>query len=84
MGKTNPLNDDDLKEFVEFQKSKPETEKSWTIKIEDVLIHNYDLSVKNPNLPEEAALRGPQEILEEMELLDGETNELLAAIKELI
>ena len=45
---------------------------------------NYDLSVKNPNTPEEAALRSPQEILSEMELLDTETNDILQTIKELI
>ena len=45
---------------------------------------NYDLSVKNPNKPEEAALRSPEEILAEMQLLDEETNDILSTIKELI
>ncbi len=84
MGKTTPLNDEDLKEFVALQKTKPETEKSWNINIEDVQTHNYDLSVKNPNLPEEAALRTPLQILEEMQSLDAETNEILLTIKELL
>jgi type I restriction enzyme M protein len=84
MGKTNSLTDNDLKEFVALQKTKPESEKSWSIKIEDVQTHNYDLGVKNPNTPEEAALRSPQEILSEMELLDTETNDILQTIKELI
>ena len=61
-----------------------QTEKSWNIKIADVQTHNYDLSVKNPNKPEEAALRSPQEILSEMELLDAETNAILQTIQELI
>ncbi len=84
MGKGNPLNDEDLKEFINLQKSKPESEKSWSIKIGDIQIRNYDLSVKNPNLPEEAALRSPERILAEMESLDAETNEILSTIKELI
>jgi type I restriction enzyme M protein len=29
LGKTNPLNDDDLKEFVDLQATFAETEKSW-------------------------------------------------------
>ena len=45
---------------------------------------NYDLSVKNPNKPEQAALRSPEEILHEMQLLDEETNDILSTIKELI
>jgi type I restriction enzyme M protein len=84
MGKTNSLNDDDMKEFVKLQKSKPETEKSWNIKIADVQTHNFDLSVKNPNKPEEAALRTPQQILDEMQILDNETSSILKTITELI
>lgn len=84
MGKTNPLNDEDLKEFVTLQKDQPETEKSWVLSVGDIPEDTYDLSVKNPNAPEEAPLRSPEEILAEMEALDEETNELLASIKELI
>jgi type I restriction enzyme M protein len=84
MGKTNSLNDDDMKEFVAFQKSNPETERSWNIKVANLNTATFDLSVKNPNLPEEAALRTPQQILEEMETLDADTNLILSTIKELI
>lgn len=84
MGKTNSLNDTDMQEFITLQKRNSETEKSWSIKIEDVQTHNYDLSVKNPNTPEEAALRSPQEILGEMELLDSETTDILQTLKELV
>ncbi len=84
MGKTNPLNDSDMAEFKKLRKSKAESEKSWTVNIVDVNTKTYDLSVKNPNAPEEAPLRSPQEILAEMETLDGETKDILASIKELI
>src|SRR3990167_6396759 len=52
MGKTNPLNDDDMKEFIALQKSKPETERSWNVRV-SLADTQYDLSVKNPNTPEE-------------------------------
>ena len=84
MGKTNPLNDKDLTEFIELQKSKPETEKSWTLSIGDVSKESFDLSVKNPNLPEEAPLRDPKEILKEMEVLDSQTNVILKSIKDFL
>ncbi|MDD4127739.1 MAG: N-6 DNA methylase [Methanomicrobium sp.] len=84
MGKTNPLNDEDLKEFVELQPERPETEKSWNFKVADINEDTFDLSAKNPNKPEEAALRSPEEILAEMESLDFQTNEILKSIKELI
>jgi type I restriction enzyme M protein len=84
MGKTNPLNDKDMAEFIALQPTKPETEKSWNLQIADLNTATYDLSVKNPNTPEEAPLRTPQEILEEMAELDAETNNILQTIKELI
>ena len=84
LGKTNPLNDNDMAEFKELQKTKAESEKSWTVNIADVKTDNYDLSAKNPNAPEEAPLRSPQEILVEMETLDRETKNILGSIKELI
>ena len=83
MGKTNPLNDTDLKEFLELAKTKPETEKSWNLSVVDIE-GTYDLSVKNPNKPEEAPLREPALILEEMQALDEETNEILRTLKELV
>lgn len=84
MGKTNPLNDKDMEEFVASQKMKPESEKSWTLNINDLDEATFDLSPKNPNTPEEAPLRRPEEILTEMETLDKETSSILNQIKELI
>lgn len=84
LGKTNPLNDDDLKEFREMQPEKPETENSWNVKIADVPDDTFDLSAKNPNAPEEDPLRSPEEILAEMEILDEETQSLMQAIRELV
>jgi type I restriction enzyme M protein len=84
MGKTNPLNDKDMASFVELQKTNPETEQSWNLSVADIDEATFDLSVKNPNTPEEAPLRAPAEILSEMESLDAETNTILQSIKELI
>jgi len=84
LGKTNPLNDDDLAEFVKLQKEKPETEHSWNVKISDVPEDTADLSAKNPNAPEEDPLRSPEEILAEMEMLDEETQSLMQSIRELV
>lgn len=84
LGKKSPLTDKDLEEFVELQKTKPESEKSWTLKVGDVDENTYDLGVKNPNLPEEEPLRDPKEILKEMEVLDSQTNVILRSIKEFL
>lgn len=84
MGKTNPLNDKDMEEFVALQKTKPESEKSWILNLNDLDEDTFDLSAKNPNTPEEAPLRSPEVILAEMVRLDKETNSILQSIKELI
>jgi type I restriction enzyme M protein len=84
MGKTNPLNDNDMAAFIAQHKDKPETEQSWNLNVADIDEATFDLSVKNPNTPEEAALRSPAAILAEMESLDADTNALLESIKELI
>lgn len=80
MGKTNSLNDEDLREFVELQATFAESEKSWLVDIADIDQQTFDLSVKNPNKAEESALREPQEILDEIAVLDAESAEILAGI----
>ncbi|MGM0609027.1 MAG: N-6 DNA methylase [Candidatus Muiribacteriota bacterium] len=84
LGKTNPLNDNDMKEFLTLQKEKGESENSWSVDINDIDESTYDLSVKNPNESEEVELRTPREILAEMEKLDSETTKLLASVREMV
>ena len=84
LGKTNPLNEKDLADFVELQKNFAESENSWTLNVKDIDQGTFDLSVKNPNKKEEVTLRQPQAILEEMKALDEESKEILNAILELI
>ena len=89
LGKTNPLNDKDMAEFVTLAKAAAngkgeETEKSWNIKIADVDAETADLSVKNPNTPEAAPLREPKEILKEIAALDAESATLMGEIRGLL
>ena len=83
-GKTNPLNDKDLEDFINLQKNFSDSENSWKLSISSVPTDTIDLSVKNPNKKAEAALRQPQEILDEIKTLDKETAQLLSAIFELV
>ena len=84
LGKTNALNEKDLAEFVELQKTKAESENSWTVLIKDIDQTTLDLSAKNPNTPEEAPLRDPKIILEEMRALDRESEAILSSIEALL
>ena len=82
LGKGNPLNEADLATFVELQKTKAETENSWSIEAKNIEQTTFDLSAKNPNKAAEAALREPKEILEEMRKLDEESEKIIREISE--
>jgi len=84
LDKTNPLNEQDLAEFVELQKIQADSDNSWSLEIKDVNEETFDLSVKNPNKKDDTVLREPQEILEEIEALDKESAEVLKRVRELL
>ncbi len=84
LGKTNPLNDADLAEFVELQKTFADSPKSWTVKVGAGGTASYDLSVKNPNGGEAVAHRSPQDIMDEIAALDAESAEVLAKIRAML
>ena len=84
LGKTNPLNDDDLAEFVTLQKTFADSPKSWSVDAKSIDQTTFDLSVKNQNGGEEVAHRNPQDILDEIAALDAESAEALANIRALL
>lgn len=83
LGKTNPLNEEDLKEFIELQKTKADSQNSWSVDVAS-LDENYDLSVKNPNKVEVVDNRTPQEIANEIKALNEESQRLLNEIMEML
>lgn len=83
LGKTNPLNEKDLEKFVELQKTKQETENSWTVELKNIDQETFDLSVKNPSKKGEGEVREPREILEEMRELDEEGTTALEGIQKI-
>jgi type I restriction enzyme M protein len=84
MGKTNPLNDEDLADFIERQKGFADSDRSWSVDAAGIDAVSFDLSVKNPKGGDEVALRSPRDILDEIAALDAESAEVLATIRELV
>jgi type I restriction enzyme M protein len=80
LGKGKPLNESDLAEFIELQKTKKESANSWSVDIKDIDQNTFDLSVKNPNKAEEVALREPEDILKTMKKLDDESQKIMQSI----
>jgi len=84
LGKTNSLNEKDLEEFVKLQKTKANSENSWSLDVSKIDQKTFDLSVKNPIKGGEVALREPGEILEEIINLDKEGVKIMGEIKKFI
>ena len=81
LGKTNPLNDTDLADFVKLQPDKAASAQSWTVPVDGLDPATWDLSVKNPNAPEAEALRSPEQIIADMLERDAETAQILEDIR---
>jgi type I restriction enzyme M protein len=84
LGKTNPLSEADLAEFVEMQKTKAGSANSWSVAMADVNPETVDLSVNNPNKKDESRVRTPVEILTEIQRLDEESAVILKKVRELL
>ena len=84
MGKTNPLNDDDLAEFIALQPTSADSPKSWSVEVAKIDPTTFDLSVKNPNGGEEVTHRSPAAIMDEIAKLDAESAGVLKKIRGLL
>jgi type I restriction enzyme M protein len=83
-GKTNPLMDSHLADFVAKQAEFDDGPNSWSVAADKLDPATFDLTVRNPNAPKAEALRSPAEILDEIARLDAESAEMLARVRELI
>jgi type I restriction enzyme M protein len=84
MGKTNSLNDDDLKEFIKLSKTRADSPQSWSVDAKEIDQKTFDLSVKNPNGGEEIKHRSPKKIMDEIAALDAESADVLKTIRGLL
>jgi type I restriction enzyme M protein len=84
LGKTNPLNEADLAEFVALQKTKVDSANSWSVDVADIDQTTFDLSVKNPNRNEAVQHRNPQDIMAEIAALDAESASIIKKIQALL
>ena len=81
--KTQPLTEADMQEFLTLQKTKAESEHSWTLDV-STLDDSCDLSVKNPNKVEVVDNRTPSEIAESISDLNKENQDIIDEIMEMV
>ena len=84
LGKTNSLNESDLKDFIKLAKTRQLSDNSWYVDIDKINTDILDLSVQNPNKVEKIDERTPEEILSEIEELDKQNSKIFEKIKKLL
>lgn len=84
LGKTNPLSEKDLADFMELYKTKIDSKNSWSMNVADIDQNTFDLSVKNPNKKDDTVLRKPEEIFEEIKKTDTEVKEIISELRKLL
>jgi type I restriction enzyme M protein len=84
LGKTEPLNDNDLAEFITLQKTFADSDRSWSVSAREIEQTTFDLSVKNPTSGEALSHCSPEAIMDEIAVLDAEGAKVLANIKALL
>ena len=84
LGKTNPLNENDLLDFINLSKTQKLSDKSWFKNFKDINKETFNLDVKNPNKVEIIDNRSPEEIMTAIEDLDKDSLNALNKIKELL
>jgi len=84
LGKTNPLSEADLAEFVEMYKTRAHSDNSWSVAVRDISKSTWDLTVSNPNRIDDTDNRTPQQIIAEIEALDAQAAQALQTIRTLL
>jgi type I restriction enzyme M protein len=84
LGKTSPVNDDDLAEFVKMQRKFNDSSKSWSIDASALGDASMDISAKNPNIDDDVIHRDPRLIVDEITALDAESARTLRTIRILL
>jgi type I restriction-modification system DNA methylase subunit len=70
LGKNNPINDNDLNDFINTFSEKKISNHSWFVDVNLINQKSFDLSVINPNKEEEIFNLLPSDLIEEIESLD--------------
>jgi len=84
MGKTNPLNENDLENFIKLSNTKKQSDNSWSVDFTKINKDTLDMSVQNPNSKKVIDERTPDEIINVISKLDKESSDLLIKIKKFL
>lgn len=80
--KTAPLTLNLFDHFFELLPERADSEKSWTVSIDEIKERNYDLKAVNPNRPDTTDTRTPAELLDEIERHGRDLEAALADLRQ--
>lgn len=81
LGKSAPLDMNDMADFLDKYKSREASENSWIVSVDDINKGAADLGVNNPREPEVEELKSPGEILADIKRIDEKVARILAEIE---
>ncbi|MBZ4656002.1 MAG: type restriction enzyme protein [Epulopiscium sp.] len=79
--KKNPLTTEHFEEFFRLLPERADSERSWTVRREEIEAKNYDLKAVNPNTKNGEDIRTPEELLDIIEAKGKEVAEALAKLR---
>lgn len=77
LGKTAPLNINDMQDFLEKYKTREDSDHSWTVHIADVNKKTYDLGVANPNTKKIIVCENAAEIMAKIKSIQKDIDKTL-------
>jgi len=83
VGKKTPLTLDRFEDFFRLLPEREDSDRSWSISIEEIVAKNYDLKAVNPNARTTEDMRTPDELLDLIEAKGREIAEALALLRSL-
>lgn len=84
LGKTSPLNESDLSEFLSLQRTKATSDRSWSVALNEVDQVILDLSVRNPNTVDLSNTKETSQLVVELKELEKQSAVLLKKIETLV
>jgi type I restriction enzyme M protein len=81
VGKTTPLTIDKFADFLKLLPDRADSDRSWTVTIDQIKSKNYDLKAVNPNAKTVQDTRTPEELISVIEAKGREVSEALAALR---
>lgn len=82
--KKKTLQNEHFDDVLAKQKKREVSDTSWIVPIEKIRERGYDLSARNPNDGDNAALLPPAEIISEIENNQREVDKVISSLKELL